>query len=113
MARERQWKDRRAWVQPEAKKVAEKHRKRYPLWKRIIGFFVPKLKAKWRKKYDRYCFDQLRYIAKKMSHNDEKNDREEFARAKRQVARSRKRHADYLAKVAMKEAAAEAVEAMA
>lgn len=98
MSRERTWKDRRAWVESDAKKLSTKHRKRLAWWRVIIGFFSPKRKEKWARENRRQNENIARYITKKLSHDlGEKVDRDEWTRAQNQVKRARRRHEAWIA----------------
>lgn len=96
MARQRQWKDRRAWVEKDARNLVERDFPRYAWWKALLGIVMHKQAKRWRKEYARKKDAAFRYVIKKMSHGTFKNDPKEFERARHQVARARKRHAAWI-----------------
>jgi DNA-binding FadR family transcriptional regulator len=71
MARQRAWKDKRAWVESDAKKRTIEIVKEYkiPFYIKFLAIFSKKVKlwhkGKWQSEYDRV----FHYLIKRMSHN--------------------------------------------
>jgi len=79
MSRKRAWKDRRAWIESDAKKRAQAWADKRPsFWQRIVMVFSKKKRAEWGTKAKRYTY-ALRIYTNRLSHNVHKKTPQELA----------------------------------
>ena len=95
MARQRAWKDKRAWCEVEAKHrtIAIVKEYRVPWYVKLVAIFVKKArpwhKAKWQSEYDKV----FHYFWKRLSHNVHLKTNEEII-AERRLAKAMKKKRD-------------------
>jgi ADP-heptose:LPS heptosyltransferase len=78
MARKRNWKDRRAWIEADAKQRAQAYADKQGLFSRILCLISKKARAKWAKKRTNRYSEALKFYTNREAHLCRKKTPEEL-----------------------------------
>jgi hypothetical protein len=69
MARKRNWKDKRAWIESDAKKMAQAYADKKPFLTRLLCMISKRARAKWAKKRVARYTKALKFYLNRASHS--------------------------------------------
>lgn len=98
MARARWWKDRRAWIESDAKKRAQEYADMIRWWQRLLCWLSKRYKARWEKAKSKRYTRALKFFTNRLSHGVYRRPPEEIRAEKKMRRMAERKRKDEIAK---------------